>query len=65
MPGPSLPITPEGGPKPKVKKSGLVCGSDGRTYANVCELAHAHCTTGRVINGFVHGPCTNGKFLIT
>lgn len=36
-----------------------VCGVDGRTYRNVCEIRRAACRQGRAIPVAYRGPCNN------
>ena len=37
-----------------------VCGTDGKTYNNMCELKHAKCSSGNV--AYLHDGCCESKF---
>lgn len=47
------PTCPEYSPDP----TKVLCGSDGVTYENVCQLRHTACTTGKAIPVAYKGPC--------
>lgn len=48
-----------------VNKSGVrrhqVCGVDGKSYRNVCEIRRAACRQGRAIPVAYRGPCNQGE----
>lgn len=41
----------------------VVCGADGNTYRNLCEIKQKSCMNGRAIPVAYRGPCS-GKFLL-
>lgn len=42
----------------------LVCGSDGKTYINLCRLQVEACTTGKPVRMIKKGVCGKAKILL-
>ncbi|XP_059142361.1 ovomucoid-like [Physella acuta] len=48
--------------KPCTKLYKPICGSDGKTYGNQCELDNANCLNGGRINALFEGDCIKGCY---